>query len=616
MYDIIIIGAGVTGCAVARYLSRYEGRMLVLEKAEDVCCGTSKANSAIIHAGFDAAHGSLMAKMNLEGNLMMPQLAKDLDFAFKMNGSLVVCMSEEDLPKLRALYENGVKNGVKELEIVDAKRLHELEPNVSKNAVAALWAPTGGIVCPFNLTIALAENAFDNGVEFQFNTEVTGFTWNDGYWTIHTNHGEFETRYVINAAGVYSDVLHNMVSTRKLHITPRRGDYCLLDKSTGDFVSHTIFQLPGKLGKGVLVSPTVHGNTIVGPTAIDIEDREGTNTTAEGLNDLIEKAGATVENLPIRQTITSFAGLRAHEDHHEFVIGEAEGTQQFIDCAGIESPGLTSSPAIGLHVSELMRDLKLNTVCKAANCPNLGECYQKHTATFMILGDVCTRNCRFCNVTCGKPLPPDPDEPENVAQAAKKLGLRHVVLTCSTRDDLPDGGAEHFAKTVRAIRALCPGTTVETLTSDMKGSHEAADIVIAAHPDVFNLNIETVKELQKAVRPQAGYERTLGVLRYVKEKDPTILTKTGFMVGLGETDEQISVLMDDILATGCDILTIGQYLQPSEKHWKLDRYATPEDFARYKQLALSKGFRHVASAPLARSSYRAWEALEDVHDLY
>ena len=357
MYDIIIIGAGVTGCAVARYLSRYEGRMLVLEKAEDVCCGTSKANSAIVHAGFDAAHGSLMAKMNLEGNLMMPQLAKDLDFAFKMNGSLVVCMSEEDLPKLRALYENGVKNGVKGLEIVDAKRLHELEPNVSKNAVAALWAPTGGIVCPFNLTIALAENAFDNGVEFQFNTEVTGFAWNDGYWTIHTNHGEFETRYVINAAGVYSDVLHNMVSTRKLHITPRRGDYCLLDKSTGAFVSHTIFQLPGKLGKGVLVSPTVHGNTIVGPTAIDIEDREGTNTTAEGLNDLIEKAGATVENLPIRQTITSFAGLRAHEDHHEFVIGEAEGAQQFIDCAGIESPGLTFSPAIGLHVSELMRDL-------------------------------------------------------------------------------------------------------------------------------------------------------------------------------------------------------------------------------------------------------------------
>ena len=268
------------------------------------------------------------------------------------------------------------------------------------------------------------------------------------------------------------------------------------------------------------------------------------------------------------------------------------------------------------EVAEMMRDLKLTTVCKEANCPNLGECYRKHTATFMILGSICTRNCRFCNVTHGKPLPPDPEEPENVAQAAKKLGLRHVVLTCSTRDDLPDGGAEHFAKTVCAIRAQCPGTTVEMLTSDMRGDHAAFDTVIAVHPDVFNVNIETVKELQKAIRPSAGYERTLDVLRYIKQTDPTILTKTGFMVGLGETEEQISRLMDDILAVGCDILTIGQYLQPSPEHWKLDRYATPEDFARYKEMALQKGFRHVASAPLARSSYKAWEALEDVHDLY
>lgn len=268
------------------------------------------------------------------------------------------------------------------------------------------------------------------------------------------------------------------------------------------------------------------------------------------------------------------------------------------------------------EVAELMRDLKLNTVCKEANCPNLGECYRKHTATFMILGSVCTRNCRFCNVTTGRPLPPDPDEPDNVALAAKKLGLRHVVLTCSTRDDLADGGAEQFSKTVRAVRRECPGATVETLISDMKFNTDALDVVIASHPDVLNHNVETVKELQKAVRPQAGYERSLGVLRYCKEKDPSLLTKTGFMVGLGETEEQISVLMDDILATGCDILTIGQYLQPSPEHYPLARYATPEDFARYKELALSKGFRHVASAPLARSSYRAWEVMEDVHDLY
>ena len=356
MYDVIIIGAGVTGCAVARYLSRYQGSALVLERAEDVCCGTSKANSAIIHAGFDAAHGSLMAKMNVQGSRMVPGLAKELDFPFRRNGSLVVCMSEEDMPRLQALYENGVKNGVEGLEIVDARRLHELEPNVSKNAVAALWAPTGGIVCPFNMTIALAENANANGVDFRFNTKVTGFTRGEEGWTVHTEQGDFRTRYVVNAAGVYADVLHNMVSARKLHITPRRGDYCLLDRQVGGFVSHTVFQLPGKLGKGVLVSPTVHGNIIIGPTAIDIEDRDGTNTTAAGLEELISKAGISVDNLPIRQTITSFAGLRAHEDHHEFVIGEAEDAPGFVDCAGIESPGLTSAPAIGLTVAELLRE--------------------------------------------------------------------------------------------------------------------------------------------------------------------------------------------------------------------------------------------------------------------
>ena len=268
------------------------------------------------------------------------------------------------------------------------------------------------------------------------------------------------------------------------------------------------------------------------------------------------------------------------------------------------------------EVAGLMRDLKLNTVCKEANCPNLGECYRQHTATFMILGSICTRNCRFCNVTTGHPLPPDPDEPMNVALAAKKLGLRHVVLTCSTRDDLPDGGAEQFAKTVRAIRSICPGTTIETLISDMQGDTAALDVVIAAHTEVLNHNVETVKELQKAVRSKATYERSLSVLRYCKQKDPTILTKTGFMVGLGETEEQISTLMDDVLATGCDILTIGQYLQPTAKHYPLARYATPGDFARYKQMALAKGFRHVASAPLARSSYKAREALEETHDLY
>lgn len=359
MYDVIIIGAGVSGAATARELSRYKVNACVIEKEEDVCCGTSKANSAIVHAGYDAATGSLMAKLNVRGNQMMEQLAKDLDFPFKKNGSLVVCLHEEDMPNLQALYDRGVANGVKDLRILNREELRAMEPNISDDAYAALYAPTAGIVCPFNLNIAMAENACVNGVEFKFDTEVTGLHPIEGGWAIETNQGTFETKYVVNAAGVYADTLHNMVSAKKIHITPRRGDYCLLDKTAGNLVSKTIFALPGKFGKGILVAPTVHGNLILGPTAIDIEDKEGTNTTREGLDQVIAKCGMNVKNIPMRSVITSFAGLRAHEDGHEFLIGELEDAPGFIDCAGIESPGLTSSPAIGEMVAEILRE-KLN----------------------------------------------------------------------------------------------------------------------------------------------------------------------------------------------------------------------------------------------------------------
>ena len=359
MYDVIIIGAGVSGAATARELSRYKVKACVIEKEEDVCCGTSKANSAIVHAGYDAATGSLMAKLNVRGNQMMEQLAKDLDFPFKKNGSLVVCLHEEDMPNLQALYDRGVANGVKDLRILNREELRAMEPNISDEAYAALYAPTAGIVCPFNLNIAMAENACVNGVEFKFDTDVTGLHPIEGGWAIETNHGTFETKYVVNAAGVYADTLHNMVSAKKIHITPRRGDYCLLDKTAGNLVSKTIFALPGKFGKGILVAPTVHGNLILGPTAIDIEDKEGTNTTRDGLDQVIAKCGMNVKNIPMRSVITSFAGLRAHEDGHEFLIGELEDAPGFIDCAGIESPGLTSSPAIGEMVAEILRE-KLN----------------------------------------------------------------------------------------------------------------------------------------------------------------------------------------------------------------------------------------------------------------
>ncbi len=354
MFDVVVIGAGVSGAACARELSRYQLNVCVVEKEEDVCCGTSKANSAIVHAGFDAKPGSLMAELNVAGNLAMEQLSKELDFPFERIGSLVVCFNEAGRPGLQKLYRNGIENGVEGLRIVEREELQLMEPNISRHAAAALYAPTGGIVCPFGMNIALAENAAENGVGFRFGTEVVWIEKKGGHWLIRTDHGDLETKYVVNAAGVYADKLHNMVSERKLSITPRRGEYCLLDRATEGFVRHTIFCLPGRYGKGVLVTPTIHGNTLLGPTATDIEDKEGTNTTREGIEELLRKAGEMVEGLPARQVITSFAGLRAHEDAHDFCIGEAEGAKGFLDCAGIESPGLTSAPAIGKMVAGII----------------------------------------------------------------------------------------------------------------------------------------------------------------------------------------------------------------------------------------------------------------------
>lgn len=353
-YDIAIIGAGVSGTAIARELSRYQTKICVLEREEDVCCGTSKANSAIIHAGYDAEPGSLKAKLNLRGNQMMDQLAKDLDFPFRRNGSLVLCLDEKDLPNLQKLYERGITNGVKGLQILNKEEVRAMETNISDQVIVALYAPTGGIVCPFHMTIAFAENACANGTNFHFNTEVKNITRRQNIWEIETTKGIFEAGCIINATGVYADKFHNMVSEKKIHITPRKGEYCLLDRTAGTHVGHTVFTLPGKLGKGVLVTPTVHGNLLIGPTAADIEDKEGVNTTREGLDEVLQKSAASVKNIPARQVITSFAGLRAHEDGDDFIIGETE--KDFIDCAGIESPGLSSAPAIGEMVAELLKE--------------------------------------------------------------------------------------------------------------------------------------------------------------------------------------------------------------------------------------------------------------------
>ena len=353
MYDIRIIGGGVTGAAIARELSRYDLKTALFEKGEDVCSGTSKANSGIAHAGFDAVPGSLKAKMNIRGSQMMEELSRKLDFPYKRNGSLVLCFDEKDRPRLEKLLQQGKENGVEGLEILEKKELLALEPALSEEVVCALHAPTGGIVCPFKLTIALAENAAVNGVEFHLNEGVKRVQPGtvEGY-TVETGKGTYETRIVVNAAGLYGDEIHNQVSGEKLHITPRKGEYCLMDKKIGQLVSHTIFQMPTAMGKGVLVTPTVHGNLMVGPTATDISDKEGVDTTAEGLDEVLKKAALSVKSLPRGVTITSFAGLRAHEDHDDFILGEVKDAPGFFDAVGIESPGLTSAPAIGEWMAE------------------------------------------------------------------------------------------------------------------------------------------------------------------------------------------------------------------------------------------------------------------------
>lgn len=354
MFDITIIGAGVTGCAIARELSKYNLKTCVIEKEIDVASGTSKANSGIVHAGEDPMPGTLKAKLNVRGNQMFDKLQEELEFPFKRNGSLVLCFDKDKMGELEDLRERGINNGVPDtMRVINREEVLKIEPSISEHVVGALTLPTGGIVCPYELTIALAENASTNGVEFKLETQVNGIEKREDRYVLQTNKGDIETKIVINAAGVFGDDLNNMVSEKKYHIIPRRGEYCLFDKSVGNTVSRTLFQLPTKMGKGVLVTPTVDGNLIIGPSANDMENKEDVSTTREIMESILEKSKMSIKEVPMRQIITSFAGLRAHEVDGDFIIGEAEDAKNFINVIGIESPGLTSAPAIG----EMVRDI-------------------------------------------------------------------------------------------------------------------------------------------------------------------------------------------------------------------------------------------------------------------
>ena len=352
MYDVAIIGAGVIGTGIARELMRYQLKVVILEKENDVADGTTKANSAIVHAGYDAPFGSNKGRFNVEGNAMYGQLCKDLDVHFKQIGSLVLAFDEEDRPTLEDLLENGKRLGVPGLEIIEADRIREIEPNVSHKVVAALWAPTAGIVGPWELAISYAENAMDNGAKLRLNTEVKAIERKENKFVLTTSTGDVEARLVVNAAGIHADDIYNMVAESEFIINPRRGEYFLLDNEVSDLVNTVVFQCPTKMGKGVLVSPTVDGNIIVGPNAEDVETKDEINTTAAGLDFIREKAKLTIEELPFHMNITNFSGLRAEPSTGDFIVEESKQVPGFINVAGIKSPGLSSAPAIAVYVAE------------------------------------------------------------------------------------------------------------------------------------------------------------------------------------------------------------------------------------------------------------------------
>lgn len=354
MKDVVIIGGGVVGCAVARELSRRNASIVVLEKGSDVAAGTSKANSGIVHAGFDARSGSAKAKFNVAGNAMFDRLSQELDFPFKRNGSMVLCFDEAQASGLDELYARGKENGVPELEIIDGARARELEPQISENAGAALWARTGGIVSPYEMTIAYAENAYTNGVEFLFGHSVSNIKKTaDGFSVVCANGAKIDARVVINCAGVYADVINNLVCPEKINITARKGEYMLLDKACANTCRRTLFQMPTRMGKGVTVTPTTHGNILIGPTSTDVDGKDDVDTSAAALADAWSKALRAAPTLSKRNIITQFAGLRAHPDTDDFIIGES-CVKGFFNVAGIESPGLTAAPAIAAHVEGLV----------------------------------------------------------------------------------------------------------------------------------------------------------------------------------------------------------------------------------------------------------------------
>ncbi|SHJ62593.1 glycerol-3-phosphate dehydrogenase [Dethiosulfatibacter aminovorans DSM 17477] len=352
MYNVAVIGAGVIGTAIARELSKFDLKIVILERDNDVSSGSTKANSAIIHAGYDAHFDTLKGKMNARGNYLMEDVCNELNVPFKRIGSLVIARSEKEFETVKELYENGLKLEIPGMEIISGEEAMKREPNLAEGVLGALYAPTAGIVEPWELAMAYAENAIDNGAELRLNFEVREIEKKEDCYSVRSEKDSVEAEYVINAAGLYADRIYNMVADSEFEIHPRRGQYYLLDKEAGGLINHVVFPCPNEMGKGTLVAPTIDGNILVGPDSEDLEreDKEAVNTTYDRLDRVKKLAGNISDKIPYKLNITTFAGLRAEPSTDDFIIEESKQAKGFVNAAGMKSPGLSSAPAIAEYV--------------------------------------------------------------------------------------------------------------------------------------------------------------------------------------------------------------------------------------------------------------------------
>lgn len=426
MFDVIIIGAGIAGAACARELSRYDISVLLLEAGSDVAAGATRANSGIVHAGFDPEPGTLKARYNIEGSRLYPELAEELDFPYIRNGSLVVAFAEEERPALETLLERGQQNGVPGLRIVETDELHEMEPNLSQDAVAALYAPSGAITNPYLACLALAENAVNNGVECRLEAPVTAIERIDDGWRVHAADDVLDCRIVIDAAGVHSAEVAAMAGDTNYKITPRAGEYVLLDRSYGQTFTCTMFQVPTAAGKGVLVAPTTGGNLIVGPDAVVRDDLDDTSTNAAGLDAVVAAAKKTWPSFSWRGVITNFAGVRSScVEHSDFILGEPEGMEGLFRIEGFDSPGLTAAPAVAVEYASIIAK-RLDAKPNPAFSP-------KHVAT---------------------PMFSRTGDDERAALIAKDPAWGHIICRCEEVAE---------AEIVAAIHSPVPATTIDAI---------------------------------------------------------------------------------------------------------------------------------------------------------